>query len=41
MELVPLKEEKYGGPVAKTPHFQCRGLQVPSLVGELDHTCHN
>ena len=25
-----------GGPVAKTPHSQCRGNQVRSLVKELD-----
>ena len=30
-----------GGPVAKIPHSQCRGAWVPSLVGELDPTCHN
>ena len=29
------------GPVAKTPHFQCKGAGVPSRVGELDPTCCN
>ena len=24
-----------GGPVAKTPHFECRGVWVQFLVGEL------
>ena len=30
-----------GGPVAKTPCSQSRGLGVPSLVKELDPTCCN
>ena len=34
-----MKEDKYrdfpGGPVVKTPSFQCREHVFPSLVGEL------
>ena len=30
------KENFLGGPLAKTPCFQCRGLGVQSLVRELD-----
>ena len=30
-----------GGPVARTPHSQGKGPQVPSLVSELDPTCCN
>ena len=31
-----------GGPVAKTARSQCRGPRfVPSLVGELEPTCHS
>ena len=30
-----------GGPMAKTPHPQCRGAQVQSLVMEVDPTCCN
>ena len=30
-----------GGPAAGTQHSPCRGAQVPSLVGELDPTCHS
>ena len=30
-----------GGPVVKTPHSQCGGQGVQSLVRELDPTCHN
>ena len=29
-----------GGSVATGLCFQCRGARVPSLVGELDPTCH-
>ena len=30
-----------GGPVAKTPHSQCRGPQVQLLFEELESACHN
>ena len=30
-----------GGPVAKTPHSQCRGPGPQSLGGELDPSWHN
>ena len=30
-----------GGPLAKTPHSQCRGPGFNPLVSELDPTCHN
>ena len=30
-----------GGPEAKTPHSQCRGAWVQSLVKELDPSCPN
>ena len=30
-----------GGPVVKTPHSQCRGARVRSLVRELDPACRN
>ena len=29
------------GPEAKTRSSQCRGLQIQSLIRELDSTCHN
>ena len=28
-----------GGPLAKTPHSQCKELQAQTLVRELDPTC--
>ena len=30
-----------GGPVVRTPRFHCSGVQVGSLVRELDPACHN
>ena len=30
-----------GGPVAETPHSQCRGPGVRFLVRKLELTCHN
>ena len=35
------KDVPGGGPVSKTLHSQCRRPWVPSLLRELDSTCHN
>ena len=41
-KLLDQKNENFpGGPVARTPHSQCRGTQVQSLVRELDFTSWN
>jgi len=35
-----IKKREIGtSPVAKHPHFQCRGLRFDPLVRELDPTC--